>query len=92
MGPRVKPPYLAVSLITPTAEGQTDIKNDSYLISTVEGIFSLLKNFVDSGLLNNGMQIIDQCLESNYPKNDFIKLFNCYFPSFSFTKTILFYA
>ena len=69
------PIYLDDSITTPTAEGHTNIKNDSYLISTVEGVFSLPKNFVDSGSLNNGMQIIDQCLESDYPKNDFIRLF-----------------
>ena len=69
------PVYLADSIITPTIENQAPTNQNSYLISTVEGIFSLPRNFVDSGSLTIGMQIIDQCLESDYPKNDFIKLF-----------------
>lgn len=68
------PVYLADSIITPTTEHE-EPDDDSYLISTVEGIFSLPKNFVDSGLLNAGSQIIDHCLESHYPTKDFMALF-----------------
>lgn len=70
------PIYLADAIITPTQEGQAKLTSDAYLISTVEGLFSLPKTFVDSGYLNDGMKIIEDCLESNYPTEDFQKLFN----------------
>ena len=69
------PIYLADSIITPTTEGKGEISDNSYKISTVEGMFVLPKDFVDFGYLNEGMQIIDQCLQSNYPTRDFIKTF-----------------
>ncbi len=70
------PIYLADAIITPTREGQTKlIETDSYLISTVEGIFALPKDFVDSGYLNDGMRIVEECLESDYPTEDFKNLF-----------------
>lgn len=70
------PIYLADAIITPTTEGQRKlIEADSYLISTVEGVFALPRNFVDSGLLNDGMRIIEDCLDSDYPKEDFERIF-----------------
>jgi type I restriction-modification system DNA methylase subunit len=69
------PIYLADAIITPTQEGQAKLTSDAYLISTVEGLFSLPKIFVESGYLNDGMKIIEDCLESNYPLDDFNKLF-----------------
>ncbi len=70
------PIYLADAIITPTREGQRKLsETDSYLISTVEGVFALPKEFVDSGLLNDGMRIIEECLESDYPIKDFKILF-----------------
>jgi hypothetical protein len=67
------PVYLADSIITPTNEGQNKLTN-SYQISTVEGVFSLPKNFVDSGYLAEGMKIIEDCIESDYPVSDFVYL------------------
>jgi type I restriction-modification system DNA methylase subunit len=70
------PIYLADAIITPTREGQRKlIETDSYLISTVEGVFALPKDFVDFGYLNEGMRIVEECLESDYPAEDFKTLF-----------------
>ena len=69
------PIYLADSIITPTKEGKGTIENNSYQISTVEGIFSLPKDFVDSGQLNDGMNIIDHCLKNNYSDREFTTYF-----------------
>ncbi|HDY72897.1 MAG TPA: hypothetical protein ENH90_01940 [bacterium] len=70
------PIYLADAIITPTKEGQAKLSADSYLISTVEGVFSLPKNFVDSGYLTEGMRTIEECLETNYPTEDFQEVFS----------------
>lgn len=70
------PIYLCDAILTPTREGQRKLlETDSYLIPTVEGIFALPKEFIDSGFLNDGMRIIESCLESDYPSADFRKLF-----------------
>jgi hypothetical protein len=73
------PIYLADAIITPTTEGQSRLHQnsclDAYLISTVEGVFSLPRNFVDSGYLNDGIRVIEQCIETIYPQDDFEKLF-----------------
>ena len=78
--PITLPIYLADSIITPTTEGQGKLYSDVYWISTVEGVFSLPKNFVDSGYLNDGIRIIEDCVENEYPASDFEKLFKKQIP------------
>jgi SAM-dependent methyltransferase len=70
------PIYLADSIITPTTEGNAKLFSNVYSISTVEGIFWLPKTLIDYGHLNEAMRVVEECFNSNYPKDDFKTLFN----------------
>jgi len=69
------PVFLADSIITPTTEGPGRVKGNSYLISTVEGIFSIPRSIVDKGQLKEVLGVVEYALgtEPPYPTRDFIK-------------------
>ena len=68
------PVYLADSILTPTTEGKGRLKEDVYNVSTVEGIFRIPKEVIDNNQLSEILSIVEDCIESEYPPSDFIKL------------------
>jgi type I restriction-modification system DNA methylase subunit len=68
------PVYLADSILTPTTEGKGKLKENVYNVSTVEGIFKIPKEVVDKNQLSEILSIVEECIENEYPPNDFIKL------------------
>lgn len=76
------PVFLADSIITPTTEGPGKVKGDSYLISTVEGIFSLPKAIVDKRQLDKVLSVIGYALGAKpaYPSKDLVELLRTEIP------------
>lgn len=65
------PIYLADSIITPTTEGNSSLEQDSYKISTVEGIFSIPKSLLEKNLLSEILRTVEETVYLHYPLNDF---------------------
>lgn len=68
------PIYLADSILTPTTEGKSNIEDNSYKISTVEGIFSIPKSLLEKNLLNKILRTVEEKVYLHYPLKDFNKV------------------
>ena len=60
------PVYLADSIITPTTEGKGKVTNNSYIISTVEGVFTLPKSLVDRNMLPLVLRSFEMGIHTGY--------------------------
>eukprot|EP01037_Dinobryon_pediforme_P001308 gene1308-1324_t len=62
------------SIITPTTEGQGKLSNDSYVISTVEGIFTLPKSLIDRNLLPQVLRVFEMGIHTGYSQTEIFLL------------------